>query len=105
MKRTEKSEVNNMFQPTQAELRQIHAQQLGQLARTQAQIEQENRHFVDEQAKTELIMSQNVENIKLIDDLIDQSSKIKDDPYRIQKNSDMLKNAIDLLKKERDAVG
>jgi len=71
----------------------------------QAQIEQENRHFVDEQAKTELIMSQNVENIKLIDDLIDQSSKIKDDPYRIQKNSDMLKNAIDLLKKERDAVG
>ena len=31
-----------MFQPTQAELRQIHAQQLGQLARTQAQIEQED---------------------------------------------------------------
>ena len=33
-----------------------------------------------------------------------QSSKIKEDPLRIAKNSDMLGNAIELLKQDRDKV-
>jgi hypothetical protein len=33
-----------------------------------------------------------------------QSSKIKEDPLRIAKNSDMLSNAIDLLKDDRNKV-
>ena len=33
-----------------------------------------------------------------------QSSKIKEDPLRIAKNSDMLSNAIDLLKDDRNKL-
>jgi len=33
-----------------------------------------------------------------------QTSKIKEDPLRIAKNSDMLANAIGLLKEDKDQV-